>query len=131
MNVNIALRASLRPAVLGAAALILPTLGGFPGVICVTPLMWLLALMAGQSVVRMGVVKYASTAALSGALLGLLYGVLALAIGSIAMPAEADEQAKANILYAGLTIGGIFVCALVSVAMAAFAARRGAPEPES
>lgn len=129
MQFDIALRAAARPFILGAAALILPTLGGFPGVVCITPVLWLLALMAGSDVVRRAAPDPLPTAALSGLLLGLTCGLLALVIGGLAFEVQPDERTNSLMLGAGLVCGGGLVCALLALAMAAFAGRR--PRPTS
>jgi len=80
------------------AAVLLITWFGYPGVVCVTPMAWLLA-------VRVGIVcsdrsrsettsARLTEAALAGALLGLLLGILYMVIVPLMGPIQPDEQAN-------------------------------------
>ena len=87
------------------AAVLAVTLAGFPGVICITPLAWLLALRVGlRTVSASSSSSHLPQAALAGAFLGLLQGLLFLMISPRLGPLNYDEA-----LPAALLIGAVFV----------------------
>ena len=75
---------------------------GYPGVVCVTPMAWLIALRVGNLVVARSRSDSSSRrlteAALAGAVLGLLQGVLFAAIISFLEPISADDRSRSMIL---------------------------------
>jgi hypothetical protein len=109
-----------------------------PGVICLTPMAWLLALPAGWNYVvfsrgNPGRQPFLAGAIL-GALLGLLYGLLFFGVASVGMPVGTDpgEIAKLQNMVIFMIAGGTLVGALLSGFMAYRAAtlqRRGQALP--
>jgi hypothetical protein len=107
---------------------------GQPGVICLTPMAWGLALPAGLNYVafaqgRPGRNPFVAGAIL-GATLGLIYGLIAWGVGITMMPADPEEAGKLSMTQIGLifTGGGVLIGALLSGMMAKRAAtlqRRG------
>ena len=102
------------PMLFWTAAVILVTLMGAPGVICITPMAWLLAIPAGQKVVNGSRSQKDShkigQAAAAGAFLGMYQGILFLLIGLLLAPGGPPVQ-EGMLMY-GLTIGvaGLFIC---------------------
>src|SRR3954464_16026081 len=84
------------------AAVLLVTYAGQPGVVCMTPLAWLLALPAGWNYVAFAQGQPGRqpfvTGAILGAILGLLYGLLFFGVSAYGMPAGSapGEAAKAQ-----------------------------------
>jgi hypothetical protein len=111
---------------------------GQPGVICLTPMAWLLALPAGWNYVvfshgKPGRQPFVAGAIL-GAILGLLYGVLFFGVSAYGMPVGTDpgEVAKMQNLVLVMIGGGAVIAALLSGFMAyraAFLQRRGQALP--
>jgi len=107
---------------------------GQPGILCLTPLAWLLAVPTGLNYVafshgRPGRSPFFA-GALAGATLGLLFGLLVWALGPALMPADPEEMETLSMNQIGaiLTGLGIVVSALLSGLIAARAAaqqRRG------
>lgn len=103
--------------------------GHQPGVVCATPMAWLLALWVGlrcaaltKSATRSG--RFADALA-AGALLGLLLGILFLVITSFVMgDIRPDERQKAVALNAIVIVSGAVVSGLLSLATAASQERR-------
>ena len=91
---------------------------GQPGVICLTPMAWLLAVPAGWNYVAFSAGKPGRhpflAGALAGAVLGLLFGLLTWSVGVYTMtddPAEAGRltinQIGLIFIGAGMVIGGL------------------------
>src|SRR5262245_63787603 len=76
----------------------LVTWAGYPGVVCVTPMAWLIALRVGNLVAARSRSDSSSRrlteAALAGAVLGLLQGILFAAIISFLEPISADDRSR-------------------------------------
>ncbi len=116
------------------AVVLFVTYAGQPGVVCMTPMAWLLALPAGWNYVVFSYGKPGRqpfvTGAILGAILGLLYGLLFFGVSTYGMPAgpAPDEIAKAQNLVLFMIGCGTVVTALLSGLMAYRAAslqRRG------
>lgn len=119
-----------------------PVLGiayaGQPGVACLTPMAWLLALPAGWNYVvfargNPGRQPFMA-GALLGAILGLFYGILFFGVSTYGMPVgtDPDEIAKMWNMVLFMIVGGIVITALLSGFMAYRAAslqRRGQALP--
>ena len=101
----------LRQFVLWLGMVVLVSLAGYPGVVCVTPMAWLLAL-------RVGVICTARSrsgesgrrlleAALAGGFLGFLEGLLFLVIIPFAGPIRPDERLNTILLMLIMLIIGI------------------------
>lgn len=104
------------------AMALLATLGGYPGVICVTPMAWLIGLAAGQRV-AMGSRsapgrRVLVEAAIAGALVGAIEGLLFVIIGSRAELRDATEVQQ-MLGWSACIVGlGVPVTAGLAVAMA-------------
>lgn len=97
---------------------------GQPGVLCMTPMAWLLAIPAGLNYVAFAEGKPGRSPFLAGALvgatLGLLFGLMAWGLGAYLMPADPTETGKLGMREIGLIFsgGGIVIGALLSGLMA-------------
>jgi hypothetical protein len=78
------------------------TFAGYPGVVCVTPMAWLVALRVGNQVAwrsKSGLRSQRLTeSALAGGLLGFLQGILFGAVVPSMGPIQPDEQANSILL---------------------------------
>jgi MFS family permease len=87
------------------------TFAGQPGVVCVTPVAWLLALRAGLMAVNRSKSDSATVrkteAALAGSLLGLLQGLLFALVITRLEPINAQEQTQAITLTVGMILVGM------------------------
>ncbi len=110
-----------------AAVIFVSFVGRQPGVVCVTPMAWLLACWVGMSCVarsRSGVKRSRLTeAGLAGGISGLLQGLLFAAVAPF-MGVRADERQKAVILSVGMIVVGTVVSAVLSMAVGAAQDRR-------
>ena len=130
------MRTSIRLIIVSALRLFTPwllvviavTWAGYPGVTCITPLAWLLALPVGVRIEAHSTSPDAGQrlreAALAGALLGLLQGILFLLIMPRLGPLQADERASAGMIALALLIIGIPIAAGLSTLTAWLAQRR-------
>jgi hypothetical protein len=100
------------------ASVLLVTWAGYPGVVCVTPVAWLLALGVGLRCAMFsrspGSHQRVQEAALAGALFGFLQGVLFFLISPRMGPIDPSEQASATAITLGLTCGGTLAAAGLS-----------------
>ncbi|MGH9941839.1 MAG: hypothetical protein ACRD9R_05685 [Pyrinomonadaceae bacterium] len=124
------LRAVLPPFITWATAVIFVSfVGRQPGVVCVTPVAWLMACWVGVSCVARSRSESKSAllteAGLAGGVLGLLQGVLFAAIVPF-MGVRPDEQQKSMILSGVMIAVGALVSAVLSAAVGAAAANRRA-----
>ena len=91
------------------------TWAGFPGVVCITPLAWLLALAVGVRIEEQSTLPEAGQrlrqAALAGGFLGLLQGLLFLVIMPRLEPLQPDERSMAIGIAIFVLIAGIPVAA--------------------
>ena len=101
-----------------AVVLLVTLVGNQPGVVCVTPLAWLIALRVGnicaahsRSAQRS---QRLTEAALGGALLGLLQGLLFAVVITQMEPISADDQARSITLTLILIAAGVFIGAGLS-----------------
>jgi hypothetical protein len=83
-------------------SVVLVTVAGYPGVVCVTSVAWLLALRLGNLTAwrsRSGTsFRRLTEAALAGGIFGLLQGILFAVIVTFMGPVQPDEAARAIIL---------------------------------
>src|SRR6266498_1950296 len=90
---------------------LLVTWSGYPGVVCVTPMAWLLALRVGNICVMRSRSEASSRrlleAALAGGFLGFLQGVLSTIIIPLMGPIQANEWTKTIVLVLILLIVGV------------------------
>jgi hypothetical protein len=116
------------PAFWWVLAVVVVTVSGYPGVICVTPLGWTLALSVGTRTAGASSSPQRSQrileAALAGAGLGLLQGLLFAGVLALAGPdrlapgsaLDAIGSAALALLFVGAA--GMLVCAALSAVMA-------------
>ena len=101
-----------------------------PGVICVTPVAWGMACWTGMKCVRVSRSAAKSSllveAAIAGALLGLLQGVLFAVIAPRMGDIRPDEQQKYFVLTIVMIVAGALVSAGLSVIVGAAQANRRA-----
>jgi len=125
------LRAALPPFIVWAAAVLFVTFAGRqPGVVCVTPVAWLMACWVGMSCVARSRSDRKSAllteAALAGGVFGLLQGVLFVVIAPYMGEIKPEERQKMILLSAAMIVIGTAVSAFLSVAVGAAQARRRA-----
>jgi MFS family permease len=110
------------------AMVILVTWAGYPGVVCVTPMAWLIALRVGNLVAARSRSEASSRrlteAALAGAILGLLQGILVAVIIAQLDPINPGERSRSIILTLIMILVGIFVGAGLSFITAYLNERR-------
>jgi len=98
--------------------LLVAYVGNQPGVVCVTPMAWLIALRIGNVCVARSRSESSSSrkteAAFAGGILGLLQGVLFAVIIAQVKPINSEEEARATTLTIGMIVVGIVVGALLS-----------------
>jgi hypothetical protein len=130
LDLRIILETPLRQFVPWLGTVLLVTWAGYPGVICVTPLAWLIALRVGTLYVSRS--RNASSrrriqeAALAGACFGLLQGLLFWVIAPRLGPVQASEETSATVLTVFMLIVGMFSGAGCSLFTAyQFERRRG------
>jgi hypothetical protein len=108
----------LRQFVPWLAMVILVTWAGYPGVICVTPMAWLIALRVGNICVARSTSEQPSRrlleADLAGGFFGFLQGVLFIVVNQFLGPIQADEWTRTIILMLILLVVGIFAGAGLS-----------------
>jgi hypothetical protein len=96
------------------------TAAGYPGVVCITPMAWLLAVPVGRDCVLYTRQALTSApvreAALAGAALGLAEGMLMFLVLALRMTASGEWPATLAI---SSLVGGVgaVVCALIAIAM--------------
>jgi hypothetical protein len=104
------------------------TAAGYPGVICVTPMAWLLALPVGNLCVVRSKSESSSRrlieASLAGAFFGFLQGILFLAITPLMGPYQADELNRTVLLTLLMLLTGITAGAILSFFTAYFTEQR-------
>jgi len=102
LDLRVILETPVRQFVPWLMMVFLVTWAGYPGVVCVTPMAWLIALRVGNLVVARSRSDSSSRrlteAALAGAVLGLLQGVLFAAIISFLEPISAEDESRSMIL---------------------------------
>ncbi|HST51341.1 MAG TPA: hypothetical protein VLJ61_04955 [Pyrinomonadaceae bacterium] len=125
------LKSLLPPLIVWTTAVIFITFVGHqPGVICVTPVAWLMACWVGMKCVWASRSAAKSSllieAAIAGALLGLLQGVLFAVIAPRMGDIRPDEQQKYFVLTIVMIVAGALVSAGLSVIVGAAQANRRA-----
>ena len=97
---------------------LLITFAGYPGVVCVTPMAWLIALRVGNLVAWTSKSGRRSQrlaeSALAGALIGLLQGILFAVIVPLMGPIRNDEMASSIALILLMLVVGTFAGAALS-----------------
>lgn len=129
LNAGAFLRALTTPLLVWGGVVAAITLAGQPGVVCITPMAWLLSIWSGKLYVTLSQGnpgrRPGLAAALLGALLGLGLGALFILTTTLAMPStSAEEAAKAQVLSAIIGVAGVFVCAGLCAFIVSAALRR-------
>ena len=128
LDLRVIFEIPLRQFVPWLAMVLLVTWAGYPGVVCVTPMAWLIALRVGNLCVWRSKSTLSSRrlteAALAGGLLGFLQGLLFAGIITLLEPINADERTRTIILTLILIIAGIFAGAALSFVTAYLNERR-------
>jgi hypothetical protein len=100
------------------ASVLVVTWAGYPGVICVTPLAWLMALRVGNVCVARSRSESSSSrlaeAALAGGIFGLLQGVLFAVLVPLMGPIQADEQTRMAMITLIMLVLGVLAGAGLS-----------------
>lgn len=114
-------RALAWPLITWGSMVLLATIGGQPGVVCVTPMAWLLSLWSGGRYALWTAGQPARRTligtALVGAVLGACLGVL-FAVGAAQMGIDTtntDEVSRALGLTAFMFVAGVMVCPALSI----------------
>ena len=110
------------------AAVLLISWSGYPGVVCITPMAWLLAIRTGTVCsLRSRTQKYPTRlleAALAGGILGLLQGVLFFIVTPFMGPIKPEEEANTMILNLIMLGAGALIAAILSLFSAMSMKRR-------
>ena len=115
---RVMLETPLRQFVPWLAAVLLVTFAGYPGVVCVTPMAWLIALQVGNICVTRSRSQLSSRrlteATLAGGLFGLLQGILFGVISPFMGPIQDDEWTRTIVLILIMIVVGVFAGAGLS-----------------
>ena len=119
IHLNAFLRTLIVSLMVWGAAVFVITTASQPGVVCMTPLTWLLALWSGRQYVRL---SNGQPGRLGPALLGVVVGpglglIFAL-VSAQAMPADPSEAGKLQTLTAIMIVGSVIICAALSALIA-------------
>lgn len=118
LDLRVVFETPLRQFVLWLAMVVLVSWAGYPGVICVTPMAWLIALRVGNLCVARSRSEKSSQrlveATVAGGVLGLLQGILFIVVIPHLGPIQADEWMQTIILTLLMVIVGIFAGAGLS-----------------
>ena len=113
LDLRVVFETPLRQFAWWLVAVLLVTVAGYPGVVCVTPMAWLIALRIGNLVALRSLSDLSSQrlteAALAGGLLGLLQGILFGVITPFMGPIQADEWTRTVLLIIGMLIVGMLI----------------------
>src|SRR5512140_3840773 len=112
IDLRVVFEIPLRQFVIWLGMVLLVTFAGYPGVVCVTPMAWLIALRVGLLCVTRSRSASSSRrileATLAGGLLGLLQGILFMVIVPLMGPIQDNEWSKTIILTLIMIIIGVF-----------------------
>jgi uncharacterized membrane protein len=109
------------------AAVLLITWSGYPGVVCITPMAWLLAIPIGMVCsLRSKTQKFSTRlleSTLAGGILGLLQGLLFFIIIPVMGPIKPEEEANQMTLNLIMLTAGALIAAVLSL-FSAFSTER-------
>ena len=118
LDLRVVIETPLRQFAPWLAIVLIVTFAGYPGVVCVTPMAWLMALRVGNICAARSRSQLASRrlaeAALAGGLFGILQGILFAAVTPFMGPIQDDEWTRAIVLIFIMIVVGIFVGAGLS-----------------
>jgi len=110
------------------AAVVLVTWAGYPGVVCVTPLAWLIAARVGLLVMSNSTSQTLrrryEEAAVAGCVLGLLQGLLLIGVMLLLLPMPDSERSQSLLFGVILTLAGVPAGAASSLLTAWLVAHR-------
>lgn len=119
LDVRLIFETAIRQFVPWLGAVLLVTWAGYPGVVCVTPMAWLIALQVGNVCAAKSKSTMSSNrlfeAALAGGLLGLLQGILFLAVVPAMGPIRPDEETNMGVITVVMIVIGVFAGAILSL----------------
>ena len=128
LDLRVIIETPLRQFVPWLATVLLVTWAGYPGVVCVTPMAWLIALRVGNLCVWRSRSTLSSRrlteAAFAGGILGFLQGLLFAGIITLLEPINADERTRTIILTLIIIAAGILAGAVLSFVTAYLNERR-------
>jgi hypothetical protein len=104
-------------------AVIIVWLAGYPGVVCATPLAWLLALQVGNRIAARSRSTSASQRLLEAALAGALFGLLQGALFGIVVPSMGPMDAEDRSRTVVITMVMLIVGTIAGAALSWFTAR--------
>ncbi len=116
------------PALLWLLLVAFATIDGYPGAVCVTPVVWLTAANVGQRCVIISrsprPLWPLAEASLGGVLLGLWQGMVMMGVGL--WGGGIPEMDRTSVVLASVAIGvlGAIVCGLLALGVGAFQQRR-------
>jgi hypothetical protein len=118
LDVRLILETAIRQFVPWLGGVLLVTWAGYPGVVCVTPMAWLIALQVGNVCATKSKSTISSNrlfeAALAGGLLGLLQGILFMVVVPAMGSIRPEEEANMGALTAIMVVAGVFIGAALS-----------------
>lgn len=128
LNIRAMLVATFRLVVIWGTAVAIVVIGGFPGVVCVTPMAWLLVLPAARNyVIRYGnpqTPRSVLEITIVGAAAGLLYGMIFLLVANRLMDTRPEELGDIVLLSMIMIGAGVVVCAALAFVMATITHRQ-------
>lgn len=131
INLTALLRAVVCTVAIWLVPVIGATQGGYPGVVCMTPLAWVLTATAGYLYVDLarGQVgrRPGLAGALAGGLVGLIYGAIFVVVVYTTMAPSLEEANQTIAFSAGLTVGGLLIGAALGAGFARVALRARRP----
>ena len=118
LDLRVIVEIPLRQFVPWLFSVVLVSLAGYPGVVCVTPLAWLIALRIGNLVSwrskSVTSTRHLIEAALAGGFFGLLQGILFAAVTPFMGPIQPDETTRAIAFAVIMIAAGVFAGASLS-----------------
>lgn len=118
LDVRLILETAIRQFVPWLGGVLLVTWAGYPGVVCVTPMAWLIALQVGNVCATKSKSTISSNrlfeAALAGGLLGLLQGILFMVVVPAMGSIRPEEEANMGALTTIMVVAGVFIGAALS-----------------
>lgn len=119
LDLRVILETPVRQFIPWLGSVIIVTLAGYPGVVCVTPMAWLIALRVGN--ICAGRSKSEGTrqrlieSALAGGILGLLQGILFIVVAPLMGSLRADELANMIVFLLAMVFFGVIAAAGLSL----------------
>lgn len=117
-----------QPAFYWVLAVVFVTLMGYPGIACMTPVAWLLALIVGKRCLDEsrsdGAAIRLWEAGLAGGLLGAIQGIAFIASAVSSPGLQPDERGTVVWISIGVTVIGLWVTVLLAAVMALLVMRQ-------